>query len=58
MACAQVGEVAGGREVIDHGALEAFLADEVFEEGAHAGRIEALDGDRDVGEKRPRTSSA
>ena len=42
----QVGEVTGGREVIDHGAIEAFLADEVFEEGAHAGRMEALDGDR------------
>ena len=42
----QVGEVAGGREVIDDGAIEAFLADEIFEEGAHAGRIEALDGNR------------
>ena len=42
----QVGKVTGGGEVIDNGAIEAFLADEVFEEGAHAGRIEAFDGDR------------
>src|ERR1035437_885527 len=42
----QVGEVAGGREVIDHGAIEAFLADEIFQEGAHAGRMEAFDGNR------------
>src|ERR1039458_9339137 len=40
----QVGEVTGGSEVIDDGAIEAFLADEVFEEGAHAGRMEAFDG--------------
>src|ERR1017187_1456794 len=39
----QVGEIAGGREVIDDGAIEVFLADEIFEEGPHAGRIEALD---------------
>src|ERR1035437_8111108 len=38
----QVGEVAGGREVIDHGAIEAFLADEIFQEGPHAGWVEAF----------------
>ena len=53
----QVGKVTGGSEVIDNRAIEAFLADEVFEEGAHAGRIEACDGNRG-GEKSPRTSSA
>src|SRR5664280_2958872 len=34
------------REVIDDGTIEVFPADEIFEEGPHAGRIEALDGDR------------
>ena len=42
----QVREVTGGCEVIDDGALETFPADEIFEEGAHAGRMEALDGNR------------
>src|ERR1022692_2764439 len=42
----QVRVVTGGREVIDDSALEAFLADEILEEGAHAGRMEALDSHR------------
>ena len=42
----QVGKVAGGGEVIDNRAIEAFLADEIFEEVAHAGRVEAFDGNR------------
>ena len=32
------------REVIHHGAIEAFLANEIFQEGPHAGRMEAGDG--------------
>src|ERR1035438_10056054 len=47
----QVGEVTGGGEVIDDGAIEAFPADEVFEEGTHAGRMEALDGNGGCGEE-------
>ncbi len=41
----QVRKVAGGREVIDDGAIEALFANQLFEESVHAGRVEALDGD-------------
>ena len=46
MAWEQIGKVAGRGQVIDNCAIEAFLADQISEEVAHAGWVESFDGNR------------